>query len=200
MSCLLAWCIALGLGVGHANPQGTGEWYMAQYDHALLLTSPVAEVALERGHARLSLSYDGRYAVRSVVGSNTDGTAGSGPMEHYSGSGKLANLCASWVQHAGPWRLEGGPCLLKASWEERVPDYVYWGSGKWNAWPTNLSANHFVPGASLAVGYDRGPLTIALGAKLCELRGTDTNGNNMPSICRGVSEGLTIRWYFGGTR
>ena len=185
MSCLLAICLELGLGLSVANGQDPGIWYMdgPQYPHVLHLTSPELSVGATGEHWRAGLQYLGKFGADARAIASNDPTLigcapGCYPMSTWHGSGKVYGAYAQYVAHWGAWRAEAGPWVYRATWEERVPDYAGRGTctqrePRFQITDCNVSTDKTSVGAIGGIGRDFGPYSAVMSIAMASDRGVD---------------------------
>lgn len=208
--------VEVSAGVTHANPQDCGIWYMCgqQYPHNLDLNSPAfsfgftGDLPYKHSGWRAGVEYLGKFSANGIVGPMPDSTfncpTSNCPQTHFSGDGKVWGLYAEYIYHIGKWRLEGGPTLYRASWTERVPDYVYTADNKgtppWYHYPDNISSAKWSPGLEAGVGYDFNKhLSAVLSVHMAEDRGVNTGmggPSDLPSIVKQYVTNISIRYSF----
>lgn len=196
--CIGLMCLQFGLGVSHANPQDSGIWYMQgpQYPHTLALNSPNGLIGVQSESFRIGIEYLGRFeANAAAVATNDPSKVACAPgcfpiSSQWHGTGRVMGLYATGVARSGPWYVEGGPFLYRATWNEHVDDWRNPSIAGYPVQPVNISSDRTSLGALIGAGYRAGRLEYGIGIHLCPDRG------NEPSIVKGYVTDLTIRWTF----
>lgn len=130
MSCLIALCLQLSLGLSHAGGQDPGIWYMdgPQYPHELHLTSPAAGIGLAGPHWRAGYQYLGKFTSDArAIASDDPALIGCAPrcypLSAWHGAGKVGGLYLQATGSWGRWGGQIGPWLYRATWQERITEF-----------------------------------------------------------------------------
>lgn len=165
MSCLLAVCLQLGVGLTYANPQDCGIWYTCgpTEPHELHLTAADWSVGAVGAAWRVDYERTGAFGADARV-SNVSGAPAS-----YVGSGTVEGGLATFVSRAGPAFVELGPWVYRATWDENVAD---WSGAPNRAYrgPVNATGSRISLGVIGGLGARLGPFELELSARSAENR------------------------------
>ena len=175
MSCLLALCLQLGIGVTHANPQDCGIWYLCepnapyvQHLNAFDWYAGVETETFRVGYERLGQN-------------GTDATIpGYGKLHD---AGEVEGVYAERRFEFGMAFLEGGLWVYRSGyavnpgWEPRSDWY---------------SSSRLAPGAIAGAGLRYGPAELRYSIRMAENRSTDPNENHLPSTIKAFTQTITI--------
>jgi hypothetical protein len=188
LTCMLAVCLQLGVGYGHANPQDAGIWWMSgpQYSHSMNMNSTSFKVGAATDHWRLGIESLGKFRIDSTaIASDNPSDVFCAPkcqpISHWHGQGRVFgaylerafNITSHWTMLAGAWGY-------RATWDETIPDFqAYVGPTIPKAYgpiSVNVSANSWSPGGIVGVEYSLGHLSIETNLRMVEDRGPDRSG------------------------
>ena len=176
MSCLLAICLQLGLGMAHANAQDCGIWYTC---------SRGSEYVLHQNAGTYSAGVAGRAwraGVQSLGHTQTDALVAEPGMRsvYFHTTGAARGLYAEALFPAGLLTFEAG------LWAYRSTVL------------SDIGAHHFSSGAAglgpmFGVSYAAEHLSIGASIRGAENRSCDWNGNHQPSPTKGFATTLELR-------
>ena len=130
MSCLIALCLQLSMGLSHAVAQDPGIWYMQgpQYPHELHIEPPSLSVGLAGEHWRAGYEYLGKFrADARAIASEDPALIACAPrcypISAWHGAGKVGGLYLQATGRWGRWGAQLGPWVYRATWQEHITEF-----------------------------------------------------------------------------
>jgi len=168
VTCLLAICLQLGLGLTHANPQDCGIFYLCDQPANLHLNTLSWSAGVESETFRAGYEHLGSF--------RTDGLV-DGDWMHASGS--VEGVYTQFVARQKDWWVGIG------TWEYRAGVSL-----KWRQQPDQGGAFSIGPMVSVGNKY------LQWNIRVTPARGRDANGNNFPSPVKAFTQSVSVNFTF----